>query len=458
MIVILSEAKDLGGPDARAAPKSLAALGVTNTGGPVMTKTPDPGLSRRAVLTTLAAVPAALAVRSDAGPAAAEPAARVEPRQGPRRHVVVVGAGAFGSFTALALARRGTRVTLLDAWGPGNARASSGGETRVIRGVYADRAYVELAAEALTRWQELEARWQRRLYHSTGALWMASGPADFVRAAQPHLQELGFPFEELSAAEAARRFPQIRFEGIGWALFEPRAGYLLARRACAAAVEALVAAGGEYRQAEVRPGRLGAGGMEAVELGDGSRLAADAYVFCCGPWLGRLFPEEVGERIRPTRQEVFYFGTPAGDPRFEEGSLPIWIEVGERLFYGIPGNEHRGFKVADDTRGEAFDPTAGERVTTATALARARELLARRFPALAGSPLLETRVCQYENSPDAHFILDRHSQAENCWLVGGGSGHGFKFAPAWGERVAATVLGERAVDPFFGLARFEEPG
>lgn len=413
-----------------------------------MNETPDHGLSRRAFLAGLAATPLA------ASHAASSPVSSETPRA-PRRHVVVVGAGAFGSFTALALVRRGARVTLVDAWGPGNSRSSSGGETRVIRGVYGDRVYVELAAEALALWQELEQRWQRRLYHPTGALWLASGPAEFVRAARPNLQELGFPFEELSTAEAARRFPQIRFEGIGWALYEPKAGYLLARRACAGAVEALVAAGGEYRQAEARPGRASAGGMEGIELGDGSRLGADAYVFCCGPWLGRLFPDVVGERVRPTRQEVFYFGTPAGDRRFEEGSFPIWIEVGERLFYGIPGNEHRGFKVADDTHGEAFDPTAGERVASAEALRLARNLLARRFPALAAAPLLETRVCQYESSPDSHFILDRHPRAENCWLVGGGSGHGFKFAPAWGERVAATVLGDRAVDPFFGLARFE---
>jgi sarcosine oxidase len=367
--------------------------------------------------------------------------------------IAVVGAGAFGAFTALALRRLGARVTLLDAWGPASSRASSGGETRVLRAVYADRIYVELAARAFERWADFERRTGRTFFHSTGALWMVADGSDFVARAAENLHAVGFSYARLETAEAARRFPQIAFEGVRWALWEERAGFLLARQACAAAVEALVAAGGEYRLARIAPGAVAAGRMAALRLGDGSRLAADAYVFACGPWLGELFPDVLGPKIAPTRQEVFFFGTPAGDPRFEPPAMPVWIEVGERLIYGIPGNERRGFKVADDTRGPAFDPTNGQRTVTEDGLARARALLRRRFPALAGAPLVETRVCQYENSPDQNFVLDRHPAAANAWLVGGGSGHGFKFAPAWGEQVAETVLGRRTIEPFFSLAR-----
>lgn len=385
----------------------------------------------------------------------------LEPPQkpsGPRRRYAVVGAGAFGAFTALALRRGGAEVTLLDTWGPGNSRASSGGETRVIRGVYADRVYVELAAQAFERWQEIEKLTGRRFYHPTGALWMMTGRHDLGRVAIPHLRAMGFPFQEWTAAEAARRYPQIDFQGVTKALWEERAGYLLARQACGAAVELFGSQGGDYRQLQALPGPIAAEAMDGLRLADGSTLRADAYVFACGPWLGSLFPDVLGTKIRPTRQEVFYFGTPATERRFDEGVFPTWVEVGDRIFYGIPGNDRRGFKVADDTRGPAFDPTSGERMVSAEGLRSARELLARRFPALKDAPLAESRVCQYENSPDTNFVLDRHPAAGNVWLVGGGSGHGFKFAPAWGEQVAATVTGQRAPDPFFGLERFAKPG
>ncbi len=369
--------------------------------------------------------------------------------------VAVVGAGAFGAFTALALRRLGARVTLLDAWGPGNSRASSGGETRVLRGVYADKIYVELAARAFTAWADLERRTGRTFFHSTGAIWMVADDSDFVAKAAENLRAVGFPFAHLETAEAARRYPQIAFGGVRWVLWEERAGYLMAREACAAAAAALTAEGGEYRLARVEPGAMAAGRMESLRLGDGSSLHADAYVFACGPWLGSLFPEVLGSKIAPTRQEVFFFGAAAGDARFEPPAMPVWVEVGERLFYGIPGNERRGFKVADDTRGPAFDPTHGERLAGGEALARARALLARRFPALAAAPVVESRVCQYENTPDHNFLLDRHPAAGNVWLVGGGSGHGFKFAPAWGEQVAETVLGRRPPEPFFTLPRLQ---
>jgi glycine/D-amino acid oxidase-like deaminating enzyme len=198
--------------------------------------------------------------------------------------------------------------------------------------------------------------------------------------------------------------------------------------------------------------------MERLDLEGGDSLAADVYVFACGPWLGQLFPEVVGARVRATRQEVFFFGTPAGDRRFREDGLPVWIDFGERVYYGIPGNEERGFKLADDTRGDLLDPTTAERTVTPEILDQARAALARRFPALAGAPVVETRVCQYENTPDGHFLVDRHPHAGNVWIVGGGSGHGFKLAPVLGEHAADLALGRAEPLAAFSLARLaEEP-
>ncbi|MGH9798315.1 MAG: FAD-dependent oxidoreductase, partial [Candidatus Polarisedimenticolia bacterium] len=276
----------------------------------------------------------------------------------------------------------------------------------------------------------------------------------YERAALPLIREAGLPVERLETGEAARRWPQVNFDGVRWVIHEKEAGYLLARRACASVLEAFVAEGGSYRAARVEPGGIAGGLLREVRSSDGGRFAADRFVFACGPWLGRLFPDLRGLSILPTRQEVYFFGPPAGDARFGDDRLPVWIDNGPRLFYGIPGNEERGFKIADDARGPEFDPTGGDRAATPAGVRAARDYLAFRFPALKDAPLLEARVCQYENSPDGRFIIDRHPQAENVVLAGGGSGHGFKHGPAVGEMAAGIVLGTRAPDPFFALARF----
>jgi len=133
----------------------------------------------------------------------------------------------------------------------------------------------------------------------------------------------------------------------------------------------------------------------------------------------------------------------------------VWADFRERLIYGIPGNAHRGFKIADDTAGPLFDPTTGDRRNSPAAIEAARAFLRIRFPALGEAPLLGGEVCQYESSPDAHFIIDRHPSAPNVWIAGGGSGHGFKMGPALGEMLADLILTEGQPDPRFRLARFE---
>jgi glycine/D-amino acid oxidase-like deaminating enzyme len=390
-------------------------------------------------------------------------------------HIVVIGAGAFGGWTAFHLLERGTRVTLLDAWGPGNSRASSGGETRIIRGTYGpDQPYTELAGRALKLWIKYERRWKRRFLHRAGVLWMASSNDDaFERGSLKPLRRAGIKFQDFSARELKNRWPQVCFDGVDWGIYEPDCGYLDARTSCLAVVEEFVAAGGKYRQsAVVADGAEGAGldhsGLDretdratskstsrgGLTLSDGSRLKADYYVFACGPWLGKLFPETIGDRVRATKQDIFFFGTPAGDPRFNDTHLPVWGDHRERFFYGIPGSDRRGFKVADDTRGPDFDPTAGERVVSPDTLRGVREHLAFRFPAMKDAPLIETRVCQYEQTPDEHFIVDRHPRMENVWLLGGGSGHGFKHGPAVGEMMAELILGDGEPGKTWRLSRF----
>ncbi|HUO85790.1 MAG TPA: FAD-dependent oxidoreductase [Thermoanaerobaculia bacterium] len=384
-------------------------------------------------------------------------------RRRPRLRVAVVGAGAFGGWTALELARRGRRrgveVVLVDAWGPGNSRSSSGGETRVIRSIYGgDALYTDWVTRALERWREAGREWGEDLYRRTGVLWMFRGDDGYARSSLPLLAERGLTFEDLGLTAASRRFPQVAFDGVRTVLYESEGGYLAARRSCRRVASAVAAAGGELRTAHARPGAIVGGEMASLHLSDGSTLAADRYVFACGPWLGRLFPEVIGAGVTPTRQDVYFFGVPPGEARFGDDRFPVWVDWGDRLFYGVPTAFGRGFKVADDTRGEPVDPTSLERTVSADGLARARRLLDQRFPPLAGAPLVEARVCQYENSPDGHLILDRHPQAANAWIAGGGSGHGYKLGPAVGEHVAQLVLGETESLPRFSIGRLAESG
>ncbi|MGB8916911.1 MAG: FAD-dependent oxidoreductase [Candidatus Sulfotelmatobacter sp.] len=379
-------------------------------------------------------------------------------------HIAVIGAGAFGGWTALHLLERGVRVTLLDAWGPGNSRASSGGETRIMRATYGpDQPYTKFAARALKLWQKYERRWKKQFLHRTGVLWMVSSRDDaYERGSLAMLRESRIKFQELSTREMKKRWPQINFADVHWGIFEPECGYLDARASCQAVVDAFIAEGGTYRQLAVSADGLESVPLRSLTLSDGSRLKADHYVFACGPWLGKLFPETLGKIIRPTKQDIFLFGPPASDSRFTDAHLPVWgdhlsIDHGKRFFYGIPGSDRRGFKVADDTRGPAFDPTNGERIITQATLKRVREYVAFRFPAMKDAPLIETRVCQYEQTPDSHFIVDRHPRMNNVWLLGGGSGHGFKHGPALGEIMADLILKDGEPDPVWRLSRFSKP-
>lgn len=398
----------------------------------------SPGVSRRTFLASVAALP-------------------LFATRGSRPRVVVVGAGAFGGWTALHLRNMGADVTLVDEWGPGNSLSSSGGKTRVIRAIYGkDRIYVEMVKRAFELWERLASSSKEPLYVPTGVLWMERGDDSYVRSAMPILHELGFPVDQLSIAEVAKRYPQINLHGVTTAYYERRAGSLYSRRACHVVRDAFAKAGGKYVNAAVTPGHVANGSMSALRLGDHSTIEADVYVFACGPWLGQLFPDVIGARVKPTRQEVYYFGIPSD--RYLAGHLPIWIDFGPRIVYGIPGVDGRWFKVADDTRGEVIDPTTQNRHPREEGIKRARAFLAERFPEIAKQPLLSAEVCQYENSPDGNLIIDRHPHAKNVWIAGGGSGHGFKLSPAVGEMTAQAILSGKEIPAMFQLARLRDTG
>lgn len=366
--------------------------------------------------------------------------------------VAVIGAGVFGAWTAYFLRKSGVSVALLDAYGPANARASSGGESRIIRMGYGpDEIYTRSSARALPLWKELfEQVGQPQLFQPTGVLWIAQENEEYSRATVATLQKVGVHFDKMTTTRMLRCYPQIVFEEGEWGIYEPESGVLLARRAVQAVVEQAQKNGVEYFEEAVLP-PAGQGKLAAVKTLSGSSVTAGTFVFACGPWLPKVFPDVLDSRIFPTRQEVLFFGVPPGERRFAPPAMPTWINEKD-LYYGMPDIESRGFKIAHDLHGPAVDPGTQSRIVSAKVVSAAKNYLARRFPALKDAPVVETRVCQYENTSNGDFLIDRHPGFGNVWLVGGGSGHGFKHGPSVGEYVASCVTQGGAVEPRYSLA------
>jgi len=395
-------------------------------------------MKRREFLAAAGAV-AAGTLLGDAPTIAAQPVARRSKL--PSSRVVVIGAGAFGGWTALHLAERGYDVTLVDAYGPGSARATSGDESRGLRFAYGSReVYTRLALEARKHWLRRQEEWGVTIALPTGRITLAKEPSTSMRRAQAIFDKLGVPYEYLDADEIRRRWPGFGPEGLVMGLYEPEAMALRANTACQVVAEAVQRAGGKVIVGRVQAPR-GTGRIDSVALDNGDTLAGDVFIFACGPWLPKLFPELLGGRIRVLRRDVLLFGPPAGDARFSYPNLPNWTELGQNI-YGFPDVFGVGFKVAPSGGSETIDPDTDDRFPAERSLERARKYLTLRFPDVARQPLVHYRVCQLENTSNEHFIIDRHPELENVWIAGGGSGHAFKHGPALGDYIARRVVGE----------------
>jgi sarcosine oxidase len=365
--------------------------------------------------------------------------------------VAVVGAGVFGAWAAYQLQRAGHKVALFDAHGAGNSRSSSGDESRIMRmGYGADEIYTRAAWLSLDLWKKLFARTGSPLFHQAGVLWLAHENDPYPVRSLETLTRVGVRVEKLSVEETQLRFPQISLDGISWVMLEPDSGLLIARRAVQSVVHAAVKEGVKFIQAAIEPPAADKP-LAQINASTGETISAANFVFACGAWLPKLFPDLLGNRIHPTRQEVFYFGAPPGD-RFRPPSLPVWIDFKDEA-YGLPDVEGRGVKVAIDRHGSRFDPDDGDRIASAEGLAETRAYLARRLPEMACAPVTESRVCQYENTSNGDFLIDRHPALENVWLLGGGSGHGFKHGPFVGSYIRDRIEGKaEGVEPRFSLA------
>ena len=374
---------------------------------------------------------------------------------GSNSHVAVIGAGVFGAWTAEHLRRAGHRVTMVDMAGPANSRASSGGESRMTRGGYGkDEIYTRMSFASLPEWKALSDTAGLPIFIPSGVLFFSSKPGDYFDGSIAVHRRLGIPLEQMDGTQLQRRFPMIDFSGVIIGLYEPEFGALMARRAVQTLVKNFVASGGQLRHEAAHIIQQQQGPLKSVRLSSGATLEADAFVFALGPWLAKYFPDILGKRIFATRQEIFYFAPPTGDRRFLPDAMPGWADFNDGdMFYGFPDLEARGVKFAHDKHGAYVDPDTQSREPTRGALNEVIAFRDRRFPLLKGAPVTGAEVCQYENSSNGDFLIDRHPAMPNVVLVGGGSGHGFKHGPEVGRLAAELVSGVGAqTEPRFSLA------
>jgi glycine/D-amino acid oxidase-like deaminating enzyme len=354
----------------------------------------------------------------------------------PKYEFAVIGAGVFGAWLARALHLRGRRVLLIDQYGPANSRSSSGGETRILRmGYGAKEIYTRWAWQALQLYKDFYATTDPALLQTTGILWLCQPGQQSAQDSLTAFANCAIPHAVFHNAEIAQKFPQFHISPETWAIWEPDAAALLARRGVQTVVRETMKQGLHFRQEQFH--------KDSVD--------AATYIYACGPWLPKLFPDLLIDRIRPTRQEVLYFGAEAGDQSWKPPAMPCWLDSAHSM-YGVPDIENRGFKIGIDAHGPAIDPDTHSRLVPQQTVDFAREYLAKRFPRLKDAPLLQAEVCQYENTADGDYLIDRHPAHDNVWLLGGGSGHGYKHGPVIGEYLADALINGAPVDPIFSLA------
>jgi len=376
---------------------------------------------------------------------------------GPNPEVVVVGAGAFGGWTALHLQEMGARVTLVDREGAGNRRSTSGDETRGIRTAYGARdLWTRWASRAIQRWRAFDQEWGELaggpLFHSAGDLILRPSWDGFLEATRETFDAQGVAYEILDPGEVAARWPWIRTDGLSAAMWEVEAGVARARRGCEVVAEVLERKGGTLRVATAEPGSASGGVLRDVRLAEGGTLSGEVFVFALGPWFPTAFPGLLGGRVTVPMGHVYYFHPPAGDLRFVHPGMPTWNIPSVTGWPSLPV-EPAGFRVRVGGRSGGSDPGSSDQGVPEHFHDAARQVLRDRFPELAEAPLLEARACHYEMTDNREWFIGVHPEWRNVWLVGGGNAEGFKFGPVLGEYIAGRVLGEDSYPELAGRFR-----
>ncbi len=353
---------------------------------------------------------------------------------------IVIGVGGMGSAAVYHLAKSGARVLGLERFEVPNAFGSSHGLTRIIRLAYSEGShYVPLLRDAYRYWREIEEVSGESILQITGGLDIGPEAGGIVEGSRKSCVEHDLPFEELDSAEVNRRFPGYRLPRNMRAIYQPDAGYLRceaaisAHAAAARELGAEIVTGVRVRGWETRPGGL------RVETDD-ARYDTRKLVITAGSWVGELLP---GLRpvCRPARQ-VMLWTDPLDPPAFEPARFPVFVlESPFGNFYGFPDNQGEGFKIGKfhHLRQQVHDPDAMDRECHPEDEAVLREGIEAYFPR-ANGPVRRMTACMFTNSPDGHFILDRHPDTDEVFFAAGFSGHGFKFCSVVGRIMADFCL------------------
>lgn len=356
---------------------------------------------------------------------------------------IVAGLGAMGSAAAYHLARCGQKVLGFDRFRPPHDRGSSHGATRIIREAYFEHpAYVPLVQRAYELWSELEQRSGAVLQRRTGGLMIGREASDVVQGALRSAREHGLAHELIAAAEIRRRFPALCPDDDMVGVLEPRAGILFPERCVAAHLTLAREAGAELRFDE--PVLRWEAARDGVRvLTPRGEYVSRRLVVATGPWMQALLPA-LAWPLTIERQVLYWFGAQSGGDLFDPSRCPIhlWQFDGQRYFYGFP-DLGEGVKVARHHDGRV---TTADEVDRDVAIEEIEDMrsVVRRFLPLADGPLRGSAVCLYTNTPDEHFLIDRHPAHPEVLIVSPCSGHGFKFASAIGEIVAGLIVDGRS--------------
>ncbi len=368
----------------------------------------------------------------------------------PSFDVVVVGLGAMGSATVHALTKRGMRVLGLDLFTPPHQHGSTHGRTRIIREAYYEHPlYVPLVQRAYRAWAELEKESGRALFVRTGGMMIGPPDGELVAGARSSAEQHQLPHELLDQPDIRRRFPGFVPDRDMIGLLEPRAGLLLPELCVESFLQLARERGAALRFGESFE-RWDAAGEALRVTTDAGQYLARRVVLATGPWMpAQLIGLELP--LEAERQLFHWFDPLSRAELFGPERCPItlWEYAPGRMFAGFP-DLGDGFKAGIHHEGEVTDPGRVRREITAGDTAAIRALLARYVPEANGR-LREARVCLYTNTPDHHFLIDAHPEEPRIILASPCSGHGFKFASAIGELVAALVMDE---PPGFDLTPF----
>jgi sarcosine oxidase len=354
--------------------------------------------------------------------------------------VIVVGAGAAGSAAAFELATRGKRVLLLEQFGVGHEQGSSHGLTRIIRLAYFEHpSYVPLLRRAYERWRELESASGRKLLHITGSIDAGDADSRTVRGSLHSCAVHGLEHEVLTSAELSVRYPGYALPAGHTAVFQPEGGFLIPEACIEAHVALARAAGAEVRTEEKVVSLAATPGGNVVVETLTARFEAGQAVVAAGAWLPTLFPQ-LAPVVQPERQVLAWFAISDRDA-FAPSRFPVFnLDHAGEHWYGFPEFGVPGFKVGcyNHLRERADPDTLDRSEVGSRDIDLLRRVVTDCFPAADGEVLM-SRVCMFTNTPDEHFILDRHPDLPQVVLASPCSGHGFKFASVVGEIVADLV-------------------